>query len=115
MVEPPFGLLLLLLLSPSKLSGPQSLEAGNGRKGAMKDMDAERQAKLTRAKALLIEARQCIEKGNHRKTILHMKWAMEMILPEGQQYCSQFLKDEDPDKTLQGFLDNILTAVAPAF
>jgi hypothetical protein len=56
----------------------------------------------------LISARQRAQQGNLRAAILHMKWAVEKLLPDGQQYCSQTLSDDDPDKTIQGYLDNIV-------
>lgn len=59
----------------------------------------------------LIAARQNIERGNLSGAILHMKWAVEKLLPEGQQYCSQTLDDTDPEKTIQGYLDNIVASV----
>ncbi len=63
------------------------------------------------AREALIHARELIQANNLRAALLHMKWACERLLPEGQQYCTQLLHDDDPDKTLQGFLDNIVEAL----
>ncbi len=59
----------------------------------------------------LIYARRAIERGDHRHAVLHMKWAMERLLPEDQRHCTDRLPDKDPDKTLQGYLDNISGAL----
>jgi len=67
--------------------------------------------RLQNAKRNLIEARREIEAHRPAHALLCMKWAMEHILPEGQQYCSQTLDDSDPEKTLQGLLDNIVTTL----
>ena len=71
-------------------------------------MDEE--IKFGAVKADLISARERINQGNFKAAVLHMKWAIEKLLPEGQQYCSQTLADDDPEKTIQGYLDNIVHA-----
>lgn len=69
------------------------------------------EVRLAAVKRELIAARERIEQGSASAAVIHMKWAMEKLLPEGQQYCSQTLDDNDPEKTLQGFLDNIIRAL----
>lgn len=81
----------------------------------VEEVQGSRQIQLTaetaKARMDLIGARQAIEAGNYRAAILCLKWAMESVLPQEQRYCSQTLPDSDSDKTLQGFLDNIVEAI----